>query len=392
MPEGTTIAEDITEFPASADDKVWLQPAPDRLLAWDIAARLVSTEITGLVPQPETWLKFSLNPESGWLAATPSLPIMQPVPAGWKTSFYTLPTGRLLGQLPAAEFLLAPRGRRALGPGINGWAIVHASGAQLAMVDVRPAGPIDSEWSSAAVFSPDGAQVFVARGDGKIEVFDSDTGVSKRVIPFAQDQKTSVNQLRVDPSCRWALVATHDKSWRIGLTNGRSDEVFANEDRYNQWTFLDGGKLIVGAAGSMIKWWTFPELKPVAQAKVEGTAASVLLGPDRSELLIKTKWEGSLTIVDRNTGSVRMRLSGVIALDPTLRNAALKVPVDGYDSLRIIRLSDGEIIAERFNLSPSSTAFAADGSRVIYEHDKKFVSFALPYEAAALRQRAATLR
>ncbi len=55
-------------------------------------------------------------------------------------------------------------------------------------------------------------------------------------------------------------------------------------------------------------------------------------------------------------------------------------------------MSDGEIIAERFDVSPSAAAFAADGSRLLFEHNEKIVSFALPYDAATLRKQAMALR
>ena len=386
----------INEIPLNASDptpSVLVISGTDQVTKYDISNQCAMAEFKGLVEPPKTNLRFSVNPNANWLMVNPSFPMMREIPQGWETSFYDWTSGQLLGRVPAREYQLARTGRQALAQDAEGLHIIGLKENALTKVKLLSTHTQKSEWSSATTFFPDGVQVIEARGDGTIEIFASATGKSIHTFSFAEDLQTSINSISISPSGRWCLLATYNQWWRVDLENSTAEKVFSHDEKPdNNLQFLDNEKLLVGNSGSMMKWWSFPDLQLIGQIKSDGFSTTAKILPDSNNIVLTSRWDKVVTIVDKKTSAVQSRLNDAIAIDDALTMVAVNTSMDDTKILRVVRLRDGEILTEQPGISVTDAFFAADGSRLAFILENRLVSMEIAFDAADLRQRAKSLR
>jgi WD40 repeat protein len=382
----------ITGEKASSSEVLLQSPiGGDRVVVWDVAARRSTAIITGLVAPEGSSLEFGWNPTDALLIATPEMPItLTPTnfPTNWKTTFYDTKSGRMLWARPVTQAILAPRGKRALAWGKDYWELVQVGQHGLAVVPLAPAHPAVSAYAGQAVFTPDGEHVITATVHGWVEVHSAQTGLSERSFRFANELDTSVNYLNLSPSGHWALLGTFNRWWRLNLITGQSLEVFTTGRRPSgACAFLNGEQTLVGDTGGELQWWSFPDL--IAIASVHGQYDPELTLPldETGELLLRQSY-GGIVVADARSGAVRLRFEKTLAVD---LKGCLAV-VEAENAAQIVRLRDGEILAD---LPPASAAcIAPDGSRVglVLPHSDHFVSVPISVTETELRARAQQLK
>jgi hypothetical protein len=304
-------------------------------------------------------------------------------------TFHDTRTGAMLGEYRLKDFnnkiLIAPRGRRAIAPLANRrWELLTAKDGKLNVIPIK-ADPLDGqEWSINPAFSPDSEKVFLSPGPGWLQEFSTSTGLPQPTFKFADNQQWSdVVMISVHPSGSHALVGTMQSTWSVDLKTKAALPI----RHLPGAVFLGKGDMVAFQEGTRTHWSSWPEITPLGD--IDGSfnlSHSGPLGDTASMVLGSAGYQQSLVVAAINGGGVGIKLDQVIGSDVRLGLAA----VADTDVVRIIRLHDGEVLAEVPNLRATNACFSADGSRVglVMLDSQRFVSLPLNMNRDTLRERA----
>ncbi len=386
----------------SGTGDVLLKGGAGELLIWDVGERNVlarwsaggrSRESGGLRAWGESTARYVWREEEGWLAVLPPSGDEEAV-----VTFYDTREGTLLGRYPKngdEEVQLAPRGRRALvRKGDGSWEIVNLGKEGAAVVSLA-AEPVKGEtWGFSAGFTADGQKVIASPGRGWLEVFSAETGASEKRFKFADAVNFDVSLIVPHPTENAVLVGTLEGVWKVDLSSATGVRAFAEATTLVGETVFDPtGRLLISNQDGRLRWWRWPELQPAGDVHGEFRPGLTAVLEDGESLLVVERllegWPGAAAVVARDGGKERLRLENVLAADGRLGLAA----VQDVNVVRVVRLRDGEVLAEVPDVRATQASFAKDGSRVglVLLDSERYVSLRVAVEREELRARAREL-
>jgi len=379
-------------------NQVVLRTGEAEMVTWDLATRKVVAMMKGSATGKMWNAAYFPSTTTLWNAGEDWIAVIPPTPDGDSesavTTFHDTRTGAMLGEYRLKVFdnriLLAPRGRRAIAPlPDRKWELLAVDHGKLNVIPVK-AEPLDGkEWSINPAFSPDGEKVFISPGPGWLQEFATSTGLPQPSFKFAGDQEWSsdVSMITVHPSGAQAILGTIDSTWKVDLET----KVALSTSPRSRAKFLGMGEIVVFEEGDRTHWERWSDLTRLGN--IDGSfdlSSSGFLGDAGYLVLVKEDFSRSLIVASIDGGTALMTLDHVIGLDIGLGLAV----ADSGGNVRIVRLHDGEIVAEIPNLRASNACFSADGSRVglVLLDSQRFVSLPLAVDREELRKRAMKLR
>ncbi len=386
----------------SGSGDVLLKGGSGEVLTWDVGERNVLARWSdgvagGGSSGPRAWgertARYVWREEEGWLAVLPASG-----GEGSLVSFYDTREGKRLGQYSVSgdvEMQLSPRGRRALvRKGEGGWEIVTVAHDGATVVSLG-AEPVSGEtWGFSAAFTADGRKVIASPGRGWLEVFSAETGASEKRFKFADAVNFDVSLIVPHPTDDVVLVGTLEAVWKVDLSSATGARAFAEATTLLGETVFDPtGRLLISNQDGRLRWWSWPELQ--AEGDVHGDFRPRLTAvlEDGENLLAVERllegWPGAAVVVTRKGGREKLRLENVLAADGRLGLAA----VQDVNVVRVVRLRDGEVLAEVPDVRATQACFSKDGSRVglVLLDSERYVSLRVAADRAALRERAGEL-
>lgn len=390
---------------ASGTGEVLLRTETGELATWEVGERKIIARWEdaagrgGSVSKTawgERRARYLWNAAEGWVAVLPAGSGGGEAEAF--VTFHDTRDGAFLGRYPVSgdvEMQLAPQGRRALvRKGDGSWEIVTPGkgGASVVSLQAEPVG--GETWGFSAAFTADGRRVMASPGRGWIEVFSAETGASEKRFKFADEELFDVSLIVPHPTEEVALVGTMDGVWKIDVTSGAGVRAFGEATTLVGETVFDSsGQLLISNQDGRLRWWAWPELTPMGDVHGEFRPSLTAALEGGGDLLVVERllggWPGPAAVVAKEGGKERRRLENVLAADGKLGLAA----VQDVDVVRVVRLRDGEVLAELPGVRATEACFAEDGSRVglVLLDSERYVSLRLAVEREELRRRAREL-
>jgi WD40 repeat protein len=373
-----------------------LLKAADSVIVWDVGRRRILSTMPATSPEAVTTdsatdARYHWNASAEWLAVTR---LAEDEADTGSVLFYHTGTGALLGeyrlQTRYPEIILAPRGHRALirTGHFSADLVVGNNGG----IQAHPL-PFSGNDPPEAAFSADGEKVYISPRPGWLEIISSSTGRSERKIKLGDDETWSprVSALVVHPSGGELLAGTSGKWLRVDFRMETSTEMEADFDLLARPAFVGDGHLLMSRVGTRLHWWQWPNLRPVGdtEASFDPFACDPLPGHDLLLLRDPHLLLRSCVVVEQQGGHQGLVLDNVVGISPALGLAATQET----ESFRVVRLHDGEILAEVQSLRVSQACFAPDGSRVgvVLSDNSRYVSLPLVANRALLLERARRL-
>ena len=162
--------------------------------------------------------------------------------------------------------------------------------------------------ATIVAYSPDGSVLASGHQDGRVQLWDAETGAQIATLDPANDRLPSVNDLAFSPDGSLLISASSDGTAKVwDLRTGRVTRRLTHADAVNAVAFSpDGSTVATGSEDGTAKIWQLDGEGSIVLAGHQGVVTSVQFSPDGTRVVTSSQ-DKTIRLWDVETGRERPR-------------------------------------------------------------------------------------
>ena len=165
--------------------------------------------------------------------------------------------------------------------------------------------------ATIVAYSPDGSVLASGHQDGRVQLWDAETGAQIATLDPANERLPSVNDLAFSPDGSLLISASSDGTAKVwDLRTGRVTRLLTHADAVNAVAFSpDGSTVATGSEDGTAKIWQLDGEGSIVLAGHQGVVMSVQFSPDGTRVVTSSQ-DKTIRLWDVETGRTVLVLRG----------------------------------------------------------------------------------